>query len=263
MNDHLREEQLIELHYGEAPDSAAQEHLGACRECRQQYQKLAAVLALVSEAEETPERGDDYGRALYARLQAKLAGRGAWQRLGEWLAGWSTPARSWATAGALAALLLGAFVTGRWSRENTPDPRHPEQAQNGQIRERVLLVALDEHLERSQMMLVELSNEPPGRTVDISQEKQYAEDLLFDNRLYRQTATGSGEVAMNGLLEELEQVLLEIAHSPSKLSGAEFEAIRKRIEAKGILFKVRVTGSAVRERKRPQPAEPRKDGERL
>jgi hypothetical protein len=84
--------------------------------------------------------------------------------------------------------------------------------------------------------------------VDISQEQQRAEDLIGENRLYRQAALKSGDRAVSSVLDELERVLLDIAHSPSKLDSAEFEQIRQRIEAEGILFKIRVVGSNLRER---------------
>jgi hypothetical protein len=41
---------------------------------------------------------------------------------------------------------------------------------------------------------------------------------------------------------------VEIAHSPSTMSSDEFNQIRQRIESQGIIFKVRVLGSDVRER---------------
>ena len=46
----------------------------------------------------------------------------------------------------------------------------------------------------------------------------------------------------------LERVLLEIARSPSAISSAELAALQRRIESRGILFKVRVIGSQMRER---------------
>jgi len=54
-------------------------------------------------------------------------------------------------------------------------------------------------------------------------------------------------------LEELERVLLEVAHTPSQLNSAEFEDLRQRIEAEGILFKIRIVGSTVRERQKASP----------
>jgi hypothetical protein len=109
----------------------------------------------------------------------------------------------------------------------------------------VLLVAVGDHLERSQMVLVELANAgaPAAGRLDISYEQQAAEDLLESNRLYRQTAATNGDVATADLLEELERVLLEVAHSPSEVSARQLEELRKQIEERGILFKVKIFGS--------------------
>ena len=119
-------------------------------------------------------------------------------------------------------------------------------ADNG-VRERVLLVAVGDHLERSQMVLVELANAgaPAAGKLDISYEQQTAEDLLESNRLYRQTAARNGDVATAALLEELERMLLEIAHSPAEVSARQLEELRRQIEDQGILFKVKIFGSRV------------------
>ena len=57
--------------------------------------------------------------------------------------------------------------------------------------------AVGEHLGRSEMMLMELSNTSAqsgaGKMIDISAEQKRAEDLLEENRLYRQTALEQGD----------------------------------------------------------------------
>lgn len=95
------------------------------------------------------------------------------------------------------------------------------------------------------MVLVELANAgaPAAGKLDISYEQETAEDLLESNRLYRQTAARNGDVATAGLLDDLERVLLEIAHSPAEVSARQLEELRRQIEDRGILFKVRVFGS--------------------
>jgi len=118
------------------------------------------------------------------------------------------------------------------------------------VRERVLVVAVGEHLGRSEMVLVELSNAEPKdakqRVVNIGAEQRRAEDLLEENRLYRQTAVQEGDAALASTLDELERVLLDVANSPEEVSTAQLETIQKRIEAHGILFKVRVVGKELR-----------------
>jgi hypothetical protein len=141
------------------------------------------------------------------------------------------------------ALVVAAFFVGHaWQK-----PALKQMAMDPGVRERVLLVAVGDHLERSQMILVELANAgaPAAGHLDISYEQQTAEDLLESNRLYRQTAATNGDVATAALLEELERVLLEIAHSPSEVSAHQLEELRKQIEDRGILFKVKVFGSRV------------------
>jgi hypothetical protein len=118
------------------------------------------------------------------------------------------------------------------------------------------MVALGDHLDRSQMVLVEMQHAQATtgdklNEADISAQQQYAEDLIADNRLYRQVATQQGDTNVAGVLEDLERILMEIANSPSKLDEKELEDLQKRIEDKGILFKVRVIGSAVKEKQQP------------
>ncbi|MGH9592710.1 MAG: hypothetical protein ACRD5L_06440, partial [Bryobacteraceae bacterium] len=122
-----------------------------------------------------------------------------------------------------------------------------------QVRERILLVNVGDHLDRTQMVLLEISNADGGeggknQEVDISHEQKRAEDLLSANRLYRQTALHTGDAAVASVLDELEPILLDIAHSPSKVSRAELDDFQRRISSHGLLLKVRLLDSNVRER---------------
>jgi len=91
--------------------------------------------------------------------------------------------------------------------------------------------------------------------VNISAERGRAEDLLQENRLYRQTALQEGDTGLASTLDELERVLLDVAHSPEEVSPKQLEAIRQKIEARGILFKVRVVGKDLQQRQEAaQPA---------
>ena len=65
-------------------------------------------------------------------------------------------------------------------------------------------------------------------------------------RLYQQTALRAGDHMMAGVLDELERVLLEIAHAPSRLEPAQLDDLRLRLRSDGILFRIRVLGSTVR-----------------
>ena len=111
---------------------------------------------------------------------------------------------------------------------------------------------MGDHLERSQMVLTELANTSSSGPLDISFEQARAADLLGENRLYRQTALGAGDALLAGVLDELERVLLEIAHAPSQISPAELDELRLRLQAEGLLFKLRVLGANVRNQEQPR-----------
>jgi len=239
--NHLNEEQLILFYYGEEGDTlTVGQHLEECGQCRELYSSLQRVLNVVDSLP-VPECGADYGQRVWQRIERQIpAGRGS-----RWAA-WLRPQWRWAAASAaFAALLVAAFVAGRFFPRGGK-PAVQLTATDLRPNERVLMVAVGDYLERSQMVLIELANANPTGDLDISAEQERAGDLVSETRLYRQTAAHTGDTAVTSVLDELERVLLDITHSPSELSPEELVKMRKRLEAEGILFKIRVLGSNVR-----------------
>jgi hypothetical protein len=239
---HLNEDELILCHYGEAGEAPEfMQHLAACPACRSRMEDIRSVLALL-DAVEAPERSADYGVEVWERLHPRLQKRRSW--FGSFLL---HPPR-WALAGAMATLVIGAFILGRYWPKTEPQP--VDFSVSAQGRERVLLASLDEHLERSQRLLMEIVNTPRTDSINTAPQRNLAEDLIESNLLYRQTAERVGEVGIANVLEELERVLMEIAHTPAQMSAAEMGDIQERIDSQGILFKVRVMGLQVRQREK-------------
>jgi hypothetical protein len=250
---HLKEEQLILYFYGESAArdaAAAEEHLAACAECRAQLAALQRDLAVVETATPAvPARDDSYGAHVWSRVAPRLDQRP--EPAFDWRAWFHMPRVAW--AGAMAALLLVAFLAGRWVRFGAPEGTvSPEQAK--QVSERVLYSAVGEHLERSQMLLVELANAPGQGRVNIATEQQWADDLVEANRLYRETADVAGQAGLASVLDDLERVLVEVRNSPPEMSPDELAGMRKRID--NVLFKVRVLGAQVQERERQAVTQP-------
>jgi len=245
MIDHLSEEELILHYYGEEGDAfAAGQHLDRCDQCRAHYATLQRVLNVVDSLP-VPVRGEEYGGEVWRRIEGRLPSRRWWWSLeGSW---------RWAgAAAALASLVVVAFLAGRmYPRVHLKAAPPVETLADKQGGERVLLVAVGDLLERSQMVLIELNHATPSSHVDISAEQEQASDLASENRLYRQTALKSGNTAMAGVLDDLERVLVDIAHEPSHLAPAELENLQHRMEAAGILFKIRVLGTNVKQKQEP------------
>jgi hypothetical protein len=252
---HVTEEELITYREGIAEQRAViSEHLAACEECRRELERIEAVLAALDSLP-APDPGADYGRQVWRQIAPRLA-----EKPGRWWQLWLEPRRL-AAAGGVVALIFAAFIAGRLTnRLNPPD----NIANKEQVRERILVVAVGEHLGHSERMLVELSNAAPDspaqKEVNISAEQRRAEDLLQENRLYRRTALQEGDAGLASVLDELERVLLDVAHSPDEVTPVQLEAIQKKIEARGILFKVRVVNKELQQRQEaPAPAPPQND----
>jgi hypothetical protein len=250
--NHPTESELIAYRDGDSKQRAAiAEHLRECAECRKEMQQIEAVYAAM-DAVPVPDPGEDYEVRMWQRLAPRLD-----ERRPRWWAG-MFQVRWLAVAGLVAALVVLAFFIGR--RTGHPGPEG-QFADAGKVRERVLLVAVGDHLGRSEMILMELANAEPDKDqklINFSSEQKRAEDLVEENRLYRQTALREGDTAMASTLEELERVLLDIANSPDEVTPAQFESLQKRIESRGILFKVRVVHQDVQEREKankPTPAQ--------
>lgn len=225
---HLQEHELLDAYYGELP-GLRQAHLAECPDCRTALEQLRDLLDGVRDMP-VPERDEGYGRKVWARLQPRLARppRTNW--------------RSWRLLGpAFAVLLLFAFVGGMLTQ------RQRQAGISPQDRERIFLLAMSDHLERSQIALTQLLNGTP-ETTDLTLERARARDLLDENRLLRETASRNGDPAHAALLDDLERVLLDVANSGSKHSSRDLDELRRRVDNEGLLFKIRIASANTREK---------------
>lgn len=248
---HLSQEEFVLSYYSE-PELGAdrREHLAHCESCTAELAGLASVLDRVTPVE-VPDPADDYEARVWDRLQWRLRGEKKRNRFAlyvksaaiaatvaiAFLAGlfWKSPSRQVDEPSSVASAtttnaIPTSSTTGRLEASNT----------------RILLVVVGEHFDQSERVLVELTNITPTGTNDISTERERAEELLASNRLYRRTAVSRGEEDVATLLDELEPVLLQIAHAPDNVSAEELRTMQKRVETKGLVFKLRVVRADVR-----------------
>ncbi len=248
--NHLSEEQIVLHYYGDAEESAEIErHLAACAECRAEFARVQSMLRQI-EPIEVPEPPATFEQKTWLNLRDRLPEKGGFFRrifskksLGA--------QQKWAVAAVMALLLAAAFMAGRfWPRPeqqiaHKPEPGNPQ---------RVVLVAVGDHLERSQMLLVEIMNADAKGRIDFSSEQAEARDLLDSNHLYRVSAQQAGDPQVARLLDQLGRVLAEVANGPSEVSPQDLQQVRHSIQSEGLLFKVRVVGSEVNSRVRQPEA---------
>ena len=243
MNEHLSEDELILHSYGEveAADRArVDEHLASCMECQLAKEKLARVMTMIDTASPV-EAPPGFERTAWARLQPALdANRSGWKTF-FWFP-------QWALAGGVAALVVAAFVAGRFSGGNSAVTTAPSAIVADVEPGRVLQTAVGDHLERTQMMLVELANAGTDGADVLTMEQKRAVDLVAANRVIRQSALQSGDGQVVDILEDLERVLLEIANASASSTSNELTDLQSQIMRDDLLFRLRVIASEMRQR---------------
>lgn len=251
--NHLSEEQIVLHCYGDAEEAEeVRRHLEACADCRDEFDRLRSMLKQI-EPVEVPDPPAGFEEKAWLNLRDRLPAKRSGFRQ------WFLSAPRWAVAGAAAVLLIAAFLAGRYI-PRTPGVTTGNAVNNQVNRQQVVLVAVGDHLERSQMLLVEIMNNDAVSGADLSNEQQQARDLLDSNHLYRVSAQNAGDPQIARVLDELGRVLTEIANSPSDLSPSDLQQIRSRIQSEGLLFKVRVVGSEVNSRLRRTEQNPGGNG---
>jgi hypothetical protein len=152
-----------------------------------------------------------------------------------------------AVAASLGILVVAAFAAGRvWDGppESSPDVAVADPS----VPERLLRAEVEDHLERSQRMLVELVNAEYTSGPSLEGDRARAADLVAAGRLYRRSAEQVGDAEIGTLLEDLERVLVEVANGPADEAPEELARLRQRIDDQDLVFRVRVVAREMKER---------------
>lgn len=233
---HLNDDQIIGLlHSAASPDEAS--HLAGCPRCRTELEAYKATLRCLEEWR-VPERSAEYGQ----RVWQQIAGRVVKKQRFTWI---SFPAAAWAAVAVCGAIILLALVLHQPPRETTllTDSQRPA-ASNGQ---ELLRAALDDHLERTSVLLTRILNEhgPQANYASVLfDDDEPIDDLIAENRLYRQTAEQQNDRETAALLGDIEAVLLDLQHSGSAATAAELRYAQQRISDSNLRFRLGVVKSS-------------------
>ena len=239
---HLTDEELLLEFYEEstpAERARVRSHLAHCEQCRALDDELRAVLNAV-EATPVMEPPSGFERQMWARIEPLLPvpKRTSWHA-------W-TP--HLALAAGIVLLVAAAFTAGlSWER---PAVNVAEVSDENALIERLLRTEVEDHLERSQRVLVELVNADVDTGDQFRGDRARAADLVAAGRLYRRSAESMGDREIGVLLEDLERVLVEVANGSPETSARDLARLRQRIGDQDLLFRLRVVSQEIRERER-------------
>jgi hypothetical protein len=236
--NHLTEEQMIEYHFhpsANEPIAGVEDHLKSCPQCAASYAALESDLTEWRQPA-TPERGASYGRQVWNSISPSLP---AYPPPRRWFGIGVRMGLVYATA--CAVLLTGAFVAGRqWERRKQELTAHSSPDQNKQ---KVILVVLGDHLDRSERLLVELKHADASSAETVAPIRDEARTLLAANRVCRKDAAQMGDPALAGALDHLDALLTELSSQQEPLDAATINRLQSEMNSDSLLFEVRVLRS--------------------
>jgi hypothetical protein len=266
--EHLTDDDLVLLHYGEPAEPGrmdAAAHVAGCDLCRERLAGLRKVLGAVDLPVPEPDRFLE--ARVWSAVEPRLAPRAEQASRHRWM----RPQRL-ALAASLLVLVLAAYLAGQWRGGGPADGSIPDD-----VRQRVLQVAVLDHLERGRHLLTDLLNEngtggasagdagagpASSQPLVMERRREQAETLVAAGRIYRQSAAAAGQTPVVAVLDDLERALLEVAHVTGETPHEEMDALRRRLRENGILLKIQMMATSMRGTRPQQPAQPGRAGHR-
>lgn len=256
MSAHVRD-RLFDYLSGELPreeSAILEEHLARCETCRDGLRILREAVDLL------PPRGaqpsDERDELFWSSFPARVAGRIAAERRSRtsFIAGVSDRISSFilfngnrliAGSAALAAIAL-AVVLLRWPAPPAPDSGVAQALPPAPLGAEPAAVKLHDYLKRSRVLLVGVSNmhAEEGEAIDLTAERRQSRQLVIEARDLRRSPLDSRSAKLVG---DLEKILIELANSSDRQNGPDVEIIRSGIRHHNLLFKIRMTESAIAE----------------
>lgn len=255
--NHLTDEEMIEQAYGESEDGAGVErHLASCRACASNHAELRRDLTGLDRVS-APHRDENYGERVWQSIAFSLSEyRPAGKR---WWTSWYAQGLVYATACVL--LVSCAFYAGRqWEQRKQP-PIAKQEIKNAPAKtpQPIVVVVLDDHLDRSERFLVELKHADLDPASMASPMRDEARSLLAANRVCLKNAAEKKDPQLSTALDHLDTLLAEAANAPGGLNAKSILKLQDEMNSDGLLFEVRVLRSRNRD-PRPTDTKPARGG---
>ncbi|HTY57333.1 MAG TPA: anti-sigma factor [Bacteroidota bacterium] len=255
MNRHVRE-MMFEYLSGEVAGAEAakiDEHLARCASCREDLRILREALEILPQRGNAPseERDGQFWASFPARVEERIRQerrpgvpflRDAADRVVSFMHFNGAPLL--AGSGALAAIALACVLLLRPG--SGPGPAGPVQtaAEALPVQLQPAGAALDDYLKKSRVLLVGVANlrTDGDRPIDLSFERRQSRVLVHEARGLKKQRLDPRSARLVG---DLEKILIALANSDEKHDGPDVEIIRSGIRHNNLLFKIRMTESAL------------------
>jgi hypothetical protein len=244
---------FLESLYGELDmdrKESLKRHLAGCRECSEEYEKMAETLRTMSK-KAVPDPGQEFWDGYWDRLELRMKREGLFEpsaaeaqkrsgiRFGFF------PRWAYGAAGAAAILAVGILI-GRLffsrpvilSRQApTGTPSVLPASGTGD-----LILRTSRYLERSKVILLALVNFDPEKQdvygLNLPRQKEVSNELVKEASALKSDLKNAKERQLEKLVGDLEMILMQIANLKSGYDLPTVEIIKAGVEQNDVLFKI-------------------------
>lgn len=247
---HLTDEELVAHHYGEADFST---HLVSCASCAARNEALAGELARI-ELSDAPARAPEYAELTWSRIRAEILSTPRQQSF-RFPRTFSLRYAIFASAGVL--LLVTAFFAGRyWEKGNH---HHAQTAHSSApaspAHKPVVVVVLDDHLDRSEQFLVELKHADAEDKTTLAPLREEAKTLLVANRKFIEQPAASDDPQMQATLTKLDHLLVKLTADSENFTADDLAELKAELASDKLLFEIRVLRTTSQTASSPAPVQ--------
>ncbi len=245
---------LFDYLSGEIPGeetASLEDHLAQCASCREDLRMLREAVDVLPRKGTLPsdERDEQFWRAFPAEVEARITRRrnagtsliaDAADRITSFIH--FNGAQLVAGSGALALIALAVLL---FHRAPAPDARATaEKGAPPSITVETGAVKFHDYLKKSRVLLIGVSNlrTDGAIPIDLSVERRQSRELVHEARGLNRDAMDTRSAKLVG---DLQKILIVLANSDEKHGAPDVEIIRSGIRHNNLLFKIRMTESAL------------------
>jgi hypothetical protein len=229
-----------------------EDHISVCKGCESEYDKTASTLKIM-EKRARPEPDQAYWNGYWNRLARRMEeekglaprSESRWRFL---LRPFNlVPKWAFQTAAALVLVILGIYLGKTIFSPSAPGVQQARQMPvvASQIESSAEFIhRTQNYVERSKLILLALINFDPETedpyALNLPYQQQVSRELVREASLLKQGIADYEQRRLQGLITDLEVILLQIANLESERDFEAIELVKKGVDSRGILLQINI-----------------------
>jgi hypothetical protein len=212
------------------------QHLRTCAECKKKYAAFRQVTDVMKKYRRE-NASSEFLHSLWSKIETEIATETIrkstfFNKLKDLvnLEVW------WIRYAVAVSLVITGIFIGRFLLTTPKKNDVISQQETG--KNAVIQAKTQRYLERSKVLLLGILNHESNTQSDFSRQRELSGNLIREAAILKEELKDSKELLLGALIDDLEKILLQIAHLEKSYDLEAVEMIQSGIRREGILFKI-------------------------